>query len=84
MLAERGTTPYRAAPQQGAPLMTSEALETEFDTLMARAGLTIPLDRREGLLAGFADLRAMLPALRQPRTAAAEPSNVFRLTRLDA
>ncbi len=60
-----------------------ESLETEFDVLMARAGLTIPPDRRPALLAGFADLRAMLPALRQPRTAAAEPSNIFRLTKLD-
>jgi hypothetical protein len=60
-----------------------ESLALEFDALMARAGLTIPPDRRPALLAGFADLRTMLPALRQPRTAAAEPSNIFRLTKLD-
>ena len=62
---------------------TPDALAAEFDTLMARAGLTIPDDRRADLLAGFADLRAVLPVLRQPRAAAAEPSNVFRLARLD-
>jgi hypothetical protein len=60
-----------------------EALDAEFDILMARAGLTIPPDRRAALLAGFADLRAMLPVLRQPRTAAAEPANIFRLHKLD-
>jgi hypothetical protein len=64
--------------------LVSEALASEFDVLMARAGLTIPPDRRAALLTGFADLRATLPALRQPRTAAAEPSNVFRLTKLEA
>ena len=62
---------------------TPETLEAEFDTLMARAGLTIPPDRRAALLAGFADISDMLPLLRQPRTAAAEPSNVFRLTKLE-
>ena len=61
-----------------APL--SETQIAEFDTMMARAGLTIPPDRRTALLAGFADMRAMLPLLRQPRAAAAEPSNVFRLS----
>jgi hypothetical protein len=60
-----------------------EALEAEFDILMARAGLTIPPDRRAALLAGFADLRATLPLLRQPRTAAAEPANTFRLSKLE-
>ena len=60
-----------------------EALDAEFDILMARAGLTIPPDRRAALLTGFADLRAMLPVLRQPRTAAAEPANIFRLSKLD-
>ena len=62
---------------------TPQTLEAEFDTLMARAGLTIPPARRAALLAGYADIRAMLPLLRQPRTAAAEPSNVFRLTKLE-
>lgn len=61
-----------------------EALAAEFDVFMARAGLTVPPNARTGLLTGFADLRAMMPVLRQPRTAAAEPSNIFRLTKLEA
>jgi hypothetical protein len=58
---------------------TPDALAAEFDIFMRRAGLTIPPDRLPALLTGYADLRAQLPLLRQPRTAAAEPSNVFRL-----
>jgi hypothetical protein len=58
---------------------TPEALAAEFNIFMERAGLTIPPDRLPALLTGYADLLAQLPLLRQPRTAAAEPSNVFRL-----
>ena len=54
-------------------------LETEFDVLMRRAGLTVPPDRRDTMLAAFKDLRAQLALLRQPRSAAAEPSNIFSL-----
>ncbi len=57
-----------------------DTLAAEFTVFMERAGLTIPPDRLPALLAGYADLRAQLPLLRQPRTAAAEPSNIFHLT----
>lgn len=50
--------------------------------LMARAGLMIPADRRDSLLAGFADLRGATERLRQPCEPSAEPSNVFRLAPL--
>ena len=63
--------------------MLDASLETEFDVLMARAGLAIPPDRRPALLHAFAELRGQLALLRGPRTAAAEPSNVFRLTPLE-
>ncbi len=55
------------------------ALEREFDVLMARAGATVMPDRRAGVLAGFEDIRKLTALLRQKRTAAAEPSNVFSL-----
>jgi hypothetical protein len=62
------------------PTTPSEtALAAEFDCLMARAGLTIPPARRAGYLAAFADLRSQLALLRTNRSAAVEPSNVFRL-----
>ena len=64
--------------------MPDPALETEFDALMARAGMVIPPDRRPALLHAFAELRGQAALLRQPRTAAAEPSNVFRLSPLEA
>ena len=57
------------------------ALEAEFDALMRRASITVPDDRRAALLAGFAELRDQVALLRQPRTAAAEPSNVFHARR---
>ncbi len=62
--------------------LSPEDLEAEFDMFMARAGVALPADRRAGVLAGFKDLRGSLHLLRNGRTAAAEPSNVFRLTPL--
>lgn len=55
------------------------ALEAEFDRLVARAGLTVPPARKAGYLAAFADLRSQLTLLHTNRSAAVEPSNVFRL-----
>jgi hypothetical protein len=55
------------------------AREQEFDMLMARAGAVVPADRRAGLIACCDELRRMAALVRQPRTAAAEPSNVFSL-----
>jgi hypothetical protein len=61
-----------------------ETLAAEFDMFMARAGITVPADRREGLLAGFADLRATVAILHGRLDASVEPSNVFRLSPLGA
>ncbi len=60
-----------------------ETLAVEFDAFMTRAGITIPADRRDGLLAGFADLRAQTALLHARMDAAVEPSNVFRLSPLE-
>jgi hypothetical protein len=62
--------------------LTPEALATEFDTLMVRAGLSIPAERRAQVMEGFAELRGQVELLRGPRTAAAEPSNIFHLSPL--
>ncbi len=59
-----------------------EMLAAEFDILMARAGLALPPGRREQVLVAYAELRDQADLLRGPRTAAAEPANVFRLTRI--
>jgi hypothetical protein len=56
------------------------AVEREFDMLMARAGAEIPADRKGGVIAGYEDMKRMVALLRQPRTAADEPSNVYSLT----
>jgi hypothetical protein len=58
--------------------MVKDQLETELDMLMARAGVAIPADRRERLLASFADLREQVGLVHAPREATAEPSNIFR------
>ncbi len=60
--------------------LSPEALAAEFDTLMARAGITVPEARRETVLAAYADLRGQLALLHGRYGAAAEPSNVFRLS----
>lgn len=68
------------APRATDAMPDAAALEREFDVLMARAGLTAPIDRRPALLAAFKELREQVALLRHAgRTAAAEPSNVFRL-----
>jgi hypothetical protein len=56
------------------------AVEREFDMLMAKAGAEVPADRKAGAVAGYKDMKRMAALLRQPRTAADEPSNVYSLT----
>ena len=56
------------------------ALEREFDVLMAKAGAKVPADRKAGILAGYKDMKRMALLLRQPRSEAAEPSNIYSLT----
>jgi hypothetical protein len=56
------------------------AVEQEFDMLMAKAGIELPPDRKAGAVAGYKDMKGMAALLRQPRTAADEPSNVYSLT----
>jgi len=59
--------------------LDDEALATELDVLARRAGLDIPAERREAVLAGFKELRHMLALLRQPRTAANEPAGTYSI-----
>ena len=56
-----------------------DALAAEFDFLMARAGVTVPLDRRAAALVAYADLRGQIALLHGRYGPDAEPSNVFRL-----
>ena len=55
------------------------ALEREFDLLMAKAGARVPAERKAGIVAGYKDMKRMAALLRQPRTAADEPSNTYSL-----
>ena len=54
-------------------------LAAEFDTFMARAGVTVPAEYRDSILAGYADFRSQLPLLHGARTHLSEPSNIFSL-----
>ncbi|MDT8276470.1 MAG: hypothetical protein E7K72_05525 [Roseomonas mucosa] len=58
--------------------MTTEA-DPELDMALSRAGITLPPGRYAGVLATHRDLQKMMPILRQPRTAAAEPAGVYVL-----
>jgi hypothetical protein len=46
---------------------------------MARAGVTVPPQRRAAALAAYADLRGQIELLHGRYGPEAEPSNVFRL-----
>jgi hypothetical protein len=61
-------------------MSTKDETEHELDVLLAKAGANVPPHLKAGILAGYRDMRVMAARVRQPRTAAAEPSNVFSLT----
>jgi len=79
----------RAARPHGSPALSKAtrmtdlpddaALETEFDSMLARAGMIIPADRRAATVQAYRELRQQVALLRQPRDATHEPSNIFRL-----
>lgn len=56
------------------------AIERELDLLMVRIGAEVPADRKAGIIAGYKDMKRMTALLRQPRSAADEPSNIYSLT----
>ena len=58
---------------------TPDALAAEFDCLMARAGITVPSQRRGAALVAYADLRVQIALLHGRYGPEMEPSNVFRL-----
>lgn len=62
--------------------MNEAELKLELDVLLARADVTVPDDRMPAVFAGYQDLKHLCALLRQPRTAAAEPSNTFSLVTL--
>ena len=57
-----------------------DTLAAEFDCLMARAGVSVPPERRAAALVAYADLRGQIALLHGRYGYEAEPSNVFRLT----
>ena len=60
-------------------MSTKDATERELDVLLAKAGASVPPHLKAGVLAGYRAMKVMAACVRQPRTAANEPSNVFSL-----
>jgi len=60
-------------------MSTKDESEHELDVLLAKAGADVPPHLKAGILAGYRDMKVMAATVRQPRTAASEPSNVFSL-----
>lgn len=63
-----------------ADLPQPDILAAEFDCLMARAGISVPPQRRATALAAYADLRGQIALLHDRFGPEAEPSNVFSLS----
>lgn len=59
--------------------MPDDDLKQELDAAAQKAGLPIPPERHDAILVSYKDLKRMTALIRQPRTAAAEPSNVYSL-----
>jgi hypothetical protein len=57
--------------------MDQDRLAAELDMLMAVAGVPVPAERRERLLASYADLREQVALLRAIPDATAEPAGIF-------
>jgi hypothetical protein len=62
-----------------ATMSTQDGLERELDMLLAKAGASVPPHLKAGILSSYRDMKVMAATVRQPRTAAAEPSNIFTL-----
>jgi hypothetical protein len=60
-------------------MSNEDGLERELDMLLAKAGAKVPPHLKAGILSGYRDMKVMAAAVRQPRAAAAEPSNIFSL-----
>jgi hypothetical protein len=68
-------------PAAGEAVMpSSDELAAEFDMLMRRAGITVPVDRRDAVLAGYSDLRDQIALLHDRYAYTDEPANIFRLS----
>jgi hypothetical protein len=57
---------------------TTETLDAEFETVLARAGMVVPPERHAVVFAGYADFRAQMDLLHARLDATQEPSNIFR------
>jgi hypothetical protein len=59
---------------------TPDELTAEFDILMRRAGIAVPVERRPTVLASYAELREQIALLHNRYAYTDEPANVYRMT----
>ncbi len=59
--------------------MTTEDPEHDFDTVFRRAGIVVPPERRDAVLAAYADLTKLMPVLRNGRAADSEPAGIYSI-----
>ena len=57
----------------------TDDMAAELKDVLKRAGHDVPADRLPSMAGGYKELKIMLELLRQPRTAANEPANVYSL-----
>ena len=64
--------------------MNDDTLEHELDSVMKRAGIVIPAERKAGVLAGYMEQARMTALLRiGDRAAESEPASFFAIAALN-
>lgn len=59
-------------------MSTSTEIEAELEILFAKAGITVPEDRKAAVVHGYAEVRAMAELIRSmDLTAVDEPANIY-------
>ncbi len=61
--------------------MTPRISRSEFELLVRRASLTLSEQQKTEIHAAYAQIEAIVEALRKPRSRAAEPATIFALDR---
>jgi hypothetical protein len=61
-----------------------DTLVTEIEDRFRQAGIVLPAERKASAITAAGTMLAVRHWLRGPRTAAAEPSNIFSLVRREA
>jgi hypothetical protein len=64
--------------------MPAPDLAAELDAMLARAGVDYPAERKQALVAAYADMRKQVDILAARYAHTDEPANIFSLPPLEA